>query len=191
GVAETRAVVDVVRAETGAHELLEEIRLLVRALGRSESRERALAVRVPDLAKTLRGDLERFFPRRFAEDVAPVLRIDREVLVLRHARLPDERLREPMPMLHVVEAVAAFHTEPARICRTVAALDVENRVALDVVRELAADAAVRAHGVDLLVDFDCANRARGHERAGRARLHALAAGDARRVAHRIVEVEHD
>jgi hypothetical protein len=32
---------------------------------------------------------------------------------------------------------------------------------------------------------------RRHQRAGRAGLHALAAGDARAVAHRVVEVEHD
>ena len=48
GVAEARAVIDVVRAEAGAHQLLEEIRLLVRALRRAEPGERARAVPVAD-----------------------------------------------------------------------------------------------------------------------------------------------
>ena len=40
GVAEPRAVVDVVGAEAGAHQLLEQIGLFVRALGRAEAGER-------------------------------------------------------------------------------------------------------------------------------------------------------
>ena len=67
GVAQTRAVIDVVRAEAGAHQLLEEIRLFVGALGGAEAGERSLAVRVPDLAKSVGGDVERFFPGGFAE----------------------------------------------------------------------------------------------------------------------------
>ena len=48
-VAKPRAVVDVVGAEARAHELLEQIRLLVAALRRAEARQRAAAARVADL----------------------------------------------------------------------------------------------------------------------------------------------
>ena len=44
-MAKPRAVVDVVRAEAGAHQLLEQIGLLVGALGRAEAGERCGAVR--------------------------------------------------------------------------------------------------------------------------------------------------
>src|SRR4029078_12271792 len=69
-------------------------------------------------------------------------------------------------------------------------------VVLDLVGELAADAAIRAdavHGAVGLAEIDvvfCHPRRR-HQRAGRAGLHAFAAGDAGRSPHRIVEVEHD
>src|SRR6185369_13804858 len=90
GVAEPRAVIDVVRAEARADELLKEIRLFVRALGRAESREGALAVRVANVAQALRRQIERFVPRRFAEHIAPLLGIDDAILVLRMAGLPDQ-----------------------------------------------------------------------------------------------------
>src|SRR6185295_2088363 len=55
----------------------------------------------------------------------------------------------------------------------------------------AADAAVRTHRLDLPIGDDFSGIARRHQRTGRARLDALAAGDARGVAHRVVEVEDD
>ena len=51
GVAQPRAMVDVVGAETGAHQLLEQIGLLVRALGRTEAGERLDALLVADFAR--------------------------------------------------------------------------------------------------------------------------------------------
>ena len=48
GVAQPRAVIDVVGAEAGAHQLLEQIGLFVRALGRAEPGERASPLRVAD-----------------------------------------------------------------------------------------------------------------------------------------------
>ena len=191
GVAEARAVVDVVRPEPGAHELLEKIGLLVGALRRAEAGERPLAVGVADVAQPLGGEVERFLPRRFAEHLGPVVRIDGEVLVLGDARLADQRLRQAVLVLHVVEAVAPLDAQAARVRRTVLALHEEDLVVLDVVGELAPDAAVRAHRVDRLLGTTLRDLARGHQRAGRTRLDAFAAGHAGRVAHRVVEVEHD
>ena len=68
-------------------------------------------------------------------------------------------------------------------------------IVVDVERQRAADAAVRAHRVDLTQlgprpDRDAVDRL-VRQRAGRARGDALAARDARRLAHRVVEVERD
>ena len=67
---------------------------------------------------------------------------------------------------------------------------------LDLIAELAANAAIGTDRVNLAVDLAGAvlgdridDRFR-HQRAGRAGLHAFAAGDASRTAHWIVEIEH-
>ena len=117
--------------------------------------------------------------------------IHREVGRLGHALAADQRLRQAVRVRDVVEAEAALHAQPLVIRRAVAALDADDLVVVHVIGELAADAAVRAHRMR-----PCGRSARGTlpspARARRwARLHAFAAGDARRRAHRVVEVEHD
>ena len=94
-------------------------------------------------------------------------------------------------MVGVVEAVAALDAQPGVIGGTVATFDEEDAVVLDVVGDLAADAAERTERLDLLVGNRQRDVARRHQRAGRAGLHAFAAGDAGRRAHRIVHVEDD
>src|SRR3954468_4807952 len=101
-------------------------------------------------------------------------------------------------MMHVVEPEAALDAEPVLIRRAVAALDRNDAVVLNLVGELAADAAIRTDAVHLALrrvrDREhprLVDEALLHKRAGRAGLHALAAGDAGRGAHRIVEVEDD
>src|SRR5205823_2164835 len=69
-------------------------------------------------------------------------------------------------------------------------------VVLDLEAQLAADPAIGADALDLTVglvakDAVLVDEARRHQRARRAGLHALAAGDAGRAAHRVVEIEHD
>src|SRR3546814_12683418 len=59
GVAEPRAVVHVVGAEGGADQLLEEIGLLVRALGRAEAGKALWAVRIIDLVEAAGSLLDR------------------------------------------------------------------------------------------------------------------------------------
>src|SRR5262249_32262062 len=152
--------------------------LLVRAFRRAEAGKRLLAVSIADVAQALRGEVERLFPGRLAEHLRPVVRIDDKVLVLLHPGLADEGLGQAVLVLHVVEAVASFHAQAARVRRPTAPLHPDDLVSLDVVREQAADAAIRADRVDRLVGDDLADLARGHERARRAGLHALAAGDA-------------
>ena len=86
-VAEPRAMVDVVGAEAGTNELLEEVRLLVRTLRRAEACQGSAAVRVADLRERAAGELQRLVPARFAEHGERVRGIHHEVGVLRHPGL--------------------------------------------------------------------------------------------------------
>src|SRR5437764_12271984 len=70
-MAQARAVVDVVRAESDADQLLKQVRFLVRPFRGSEPRKRPLAVRVANRSKSRRRGVERLVPRGFAAHVAP------------------------------------------------------------------------------------------------------------------------
>src|SRR4051812_37270743 len=101
-----------------------------------------------------------------------------------------------MRMAHIVEAETALDAKPVLVCGAVAAADVEQLVVLDVVGELTADAAIGTHAVDgavriLRTHVRVIDQGSRHQCAGRAGLHAFAAGDAGRRTHRIVEVEYD
>src|SRR5260370_3329648 len=195
-VAEPRAVVDIVGAEAGAHELLDRRRFSVRAVGGAEAGKPLAAMLVADALQPLCGAVERLVPARLAEMRPRVGRVELVMRVLGHAVLADHRHGQTVRMAHIVEAEASLDAQPILVRRSVPAIDIEQLVVLDVVGELAADAAIRADAVDgagglggedvVLVD----QRGR-HERASRAGLHALAAGDAGALAHRIVEIEHD
>ncbi len=123
-------------------------------------------------------------------------RVDDLVRNFRYALLADHRLRQALRIADIVEAEAALNAQPVLVGRAVLAGDVQELVVLDVIGELAADAAIGADRVDAAVGEFCAHvividHGRRHQRAGRAGLHAFAAGNARRGAHGIVEVEHD
>src|SRR5687767_3547379 len=89
--------------------------------------------------------------------------------------------------------VASRNTSLQRVGSTVnsAVFDADDLVVLHLVGELATHAAVRADAVDFLVGDHVVGILRRGERAGRARLHALAARDTGGGAHRIVLVEDD
>ena len=187
-VAQARAVVDVVGAEAGAHELLEQVRLLVRCPWPSRSPRARFGPCVSRIcAQRAAGERQRLVPASPRGTPAA----DSAGSIVKSADfgmpgLPDQRLRQPLRMRDVVEAEAALDAQPLVVRRAVAALDVHDLVVVDVVGELAAHAAVRAHRRDLLVDRREVRVVRRRERAGRARLHAFAAGDTGRLAHRIV-----
>ncbi len=122
-------------------------------------------------------------------------RVDRDV-VLGDAVLADQGLGQPVGVMDVVEAEAALDAQPVVVGRPVLARDRDDVVVLDLVDQLAADAAIGADALDLAVgsvgvDAVLVDQARRHQGAGRTGLDAFAAGDAGRMAHRIVEVEHD
>ncbi len=213
GVAQARAVVDVVGPEPGADQLLEEVGLLVRALRRAEPGDRPRSVLAVDPLQPGRHEVERLLPRRLAEVRQHLVVVDeparlaappaRPAHVARERALgvgpfaPDQRHRQPLLRRGVVPAVAALHAQPALVARLLAAVRERDRPALvvHVIRQRAAHAAIRAHRVDrpeLLARADrhVADRL-VDQRARGAGGHALAAGHARRLAHRIVEVERD
>ena len=120
-----------------------------------------------------------------------IVRVDDEIGTLRHAVLADQRSGEALPAMHIIETVTPFHAQPAMVGRAVASLDMQDAVTLDVVGELATHAAIRTDGIDRLVCYFHAHAVRRHQCAGGAGLHTLAASDAGRVTHGIVEIEHD
>src|SRR5690349_14712249 len=104
-------MIDIVRAEARAHELLEEISLFVRALRRAETRERTGSETIAQLLQFAGREIQRFVPRRFTEVLERIRRIHRQVGMLRDARLTDERFRKALFVMHVIETVTALHTE--------------------------------------------------------------------------------
>ena len=125
-------MIDVVAAKAGAHQLLEEIGLLVRALGRAETGERPLAVPIADAPQAGGGEVERLFPRCLAEVGVGVGWVDIGI-VLRDAVLADQRLGQAVGVVSVVEAEAALDAEPVVVGRAIAALDRDNMVVLNLV----------------------------------------------------------
>src|SRR5688500_17872622 len=69
---EARAVVDVVGADARPEQPLENVILLVGALGRAEDRERIRPVAVAQARELLGNDLHRLVPRCFAKGLVPV-----------------------------------------------------------------------------------------------------------------------
>jgi hypothetical protein len=195
GVAEARAVIHVVRAEAGAHQLLEQVRLLVRSLGRAKPGQSAGAVGVADAGQPAARPVERLLPARLAEMRPRVGRINLVLRVLGHVRQPNQRAHQAVRVVDVVEPETAFHAQPVVVRRPVSAGCVHKLFVLDLVGDLAAHPAIGAEAVHLAVGPDHPRLRRveigsGHQGAGRAGLHALPARHARRGTHRVVEIEH-
>src|SRR5262249_53733402 len=115
GVAEARAVVDVVGAEPDPDQLLEKIGLLVRSLGRAEPRQRSAAMGVANTLETRSGARQRLLPTRLAEMGPWVRRIDGNLGRLRRILAPDQRLGQAVAVVHVIEAENALVTQPCPI----------------------------------------------------------------------------
>ena len=99
--------------------------------------------------EALGGDVERLFPGRFAEMGEGIGRIDLVVGILLRIRQPHQRLGQAVRMVDVVEAEAALDAEPIVVGRAVAALGIDHLLVLDLIGDLAADAAERAERIDL------------------------------------------
>ena len=134
-VAHAGAVVDVVRAQHRAHELLEEIILFVRAPARRDPHDGLRTVLSLDRREPVRHQPEGFFPRRLAKAGEP--RAARRVL--------DKRRGEPVGMVHEVESQAAFHAQIGLVERLASRrFDADDPAVVDQGIDLAARSAVRA-----------------------------------------------
>ena len=79
GVAQARAVIDVVAAKAGAHQLLEQIGFFVCAFGGAKTGQGVFALGVANRAKFGGSEVERFVPGRFAENFRQLVRVHREI----------------------------------------------------------------------------------------------------------------
>src|SRR5512145_2300928 len=124
-------------------------------------------------------------------------RIDLHVGNLRRARLADHRFHQAVAMRDVIEPEASLDAQAILVRRAGAAVDVEDLVVLDLVLNLAADAAVGADTVDFALrlggDGEVAfvDQRRFEERSGRTGLDALSTRHAGRMAHGVVEIKDD
>src|SRR5271166_4072243 len=149
-MAQPRAMVDIVAAKPGADELLEQVRLLVRALGAGEAGQRPAApclrsrgrLTVANASVALGGAIERLFPGGLPEVSIRVGRVDIGV-VLRHPFFPNQWLSQPVGVRDIIEAEAALDAEPVVVGGAVMAVDRDNMVVADLVGQLTADAAIR------------------------------------------------
>ena len=66
-MAKPRAVVHVIAAKAGTHQLLEQPRLFIRALGAAKARQRFWALRLLNSHQAACRDFQRFVPAGFAE----------------------------------------------------------------------------------------------------------------------------
>src|SRR5262249_35920903 len=143
-----RAMIDIVGAKAGAHQLLEQISLFVRALGRTKARQRFRTMLVADDLQPVGGVGKRLLPGRRTKMGPGIGRIDLFVRTLGNTLLTDHRLLEPLGIVHVVEAETSLDAQAILVGRAILAADEKQLVILDMVGELAADAAVRTDAVD-------------------------------------------
>ena len=114
GVAQARAVIDIIGAKAGPDQLLKQIRLLVAALGRAKAGQSLTAVLVTDLFQAGGSQIEGFVPVGLTEDVPPAVRVKADLGRLGYAGLADQGLCQTLGVVHIVEAKAAFDAQPAR-----------------------------------------------------------------------------
>src|SRR5262245_23879081 len=210
-MAQARAVVDVVRPEPGANELLEQVRFLVRTFGRSETGQRPRAALCADLCEPAGRQIKGFVPGRLAEGGEHFVIIDdpagfsarppavigddaREGLLGIELGPTDEGRRQSLRMERVVPAVPSLDAQALVIDRTLTTIGSDNLASLLVPGHRASHATVGTDAVDRLqlVARDNGKRHRLVDKGPcRADGGTFAARDARAIAHRPVEVETD
>ena len=174
GMAEAGAVVDVVGAHHGAHELLEDVVLFVGAAGRRETGDSVGPVLVPDGPEALGDNAQRLVPAGRHQLAAPA----------------HQWSGEPVGVVDELEAVAALHAEVALAGPLADRRDHAHHLALvDQQLDVAAAAAVRADGVDGgdVPTASLAAAALVLQGAGGAGGHAIAAHLAVRLDHGATE----
>ena len=114
-MAKPGAMVHMVGAETGAHQLLEQPGFFVGALGTAETGERIRSVLCFKLGQSPCRQIQRFFPTCLPEVRQRIGRIKVRVEALGNALPADQRPSKPRRVRGIIEAKTAFHAEPALI----------------------------------------------------------------------------
>ena len=146
---------------------------------------------IADGGQLAAGEFKGFFPAGFTEHVHDAVGVHVEVAAFGRVGAADQGHGQAMRVVGVVKAVATLDTQAAMVGRAIPAFNKQNLVVFDVVGQLATHAAIRADRRDLFVGHAQGRLACGHQGAGRAGLHAFAAGHAGRGAHGVVHVEND
>ena len=123
-------MIHVVCAKTRTYQFLDEIGLLVRPLRRSESGKPLRAVFLTDPIDPFRCLIKGFFPTRFAKMSERICRIDFLVRIFGDAVFADQRRREAVRMMDIVEAEAALHAQPVAVGRTFLAINIQKLAVL-------------------------------------------------------------
>ncbi|TMQ75166.1 hypothetical protein ACCUM_1917 [Candidatus Accumulibacter phosphatis] len=193
-------MVDIVGAETSAYQFLEQVGFLVAALGRTKTGKCAATVLLANRPQPGRRPLQCLFPARFPKMRAGPGRVEGRVGDLGRVIAANQGFQQALWRVHIVETEAPLDAQALAIGRPVAAADGEDPIIADLIVDLAADATVRTDaGNDAVDGLACPEQAaavigkhRGRQQcAGRAGLHAFAAADTARSAHRVVEIEND
>jgi hypothetical protein len=187
-------VVHVVGDEALAQQLLEQVGLLVGALGRAEAGQSGAAVALQHPLQARGGNVQGLVPAGLPEVARGVFGVELQVRALGRPVHADQRLGQAFRAVHVVEAEAALDAEPVAVGRTVPAVHIEDLLVFHMDPGLTADPAVGAERVhravlELAAHAAGVDQGRFHERARGTGLDALAAGHAGARPHGLVEVE--
>src|SRR5262249_54191707 len=126
-------------------------------LGGAKTRKRTRTVRIADALEAGGGAVERLLPGGEPEMGPGISRIDGIVDLFRNAVAADHRPGEALRIVDVIEAEPTFYTQPVMVGRAVLAGHIEQLVVLDVIGQLAADAAIGAHRIDLAIRIGAAD----------------------------------
>src|SRR5262249_58679843 len=130
--------------------------------------------------KSLGRNVQRLVPACLAKMRERVRGIDIKPFL--QPGLSDQRLHQPLRILHIIEAKSAFDAQSILIGVAVATLDEGDCVVLDLIAYLAADTTIWADRVNLAIHLAAAMLGDGidnrfwHERAGGTGLHTFSAG---------------
>ena len=136
-MAQAGAVVYVIAAKAGAHQLLKQIRFFVTAFGRAKTGQRFGAMGIAQTFEPACGKRHGFFPSSFAEHVRPIGRIAVEVVdllrVFAHAGFANQRHRQALRAGRIVKTKAAFDAQATVVGWAVASVYADDDVIFHVV----------------------------------------------------------
>ena len=190
GVAEPRAVIDVVMAKALTDHFLEQIGFFIGAFRTAKARHLA-----PAPLEALCCEIQRLVPCGLAEHLAPIARIDIQPFGGR-VLAADQRFGQAVIVVDIVKAKAPLDAEPPFVRRAVDTFNIFDLVVLHLERNLTAHTTEGADAFDLTVVIRRVTYLRlihhrgRHKRPRRAGLHAFAAGHTGRCTHRIVDIKN-